>query len=372
MQITSVETFLLHVPVTNGRIEDSTHLVTHWGAPGCVIHTDGGIRGFGYTGTHGHLELDRILCRYIDNVYAPLLEGEDPFETQRLWKKLALFPPSVWTGRHGISRLALSAVDVALWDIKAKAAGQPLWKLLGGDHGKKIEAYNTDGGWLNWSEQRLVEDVRRSVEEAGFRGVKIKVGSEDGGRDLSRLEAVRKTIGNDVKLMTDANGRWDLAKALQIGRRLGDFDVGWIEEPLWYDDVRGHRELAQSIGTPIALGEQLDTLDQFQRFLEARAVHFVQPDAVRLGGVTEWLQVADVALASRLPVVSHVGDMMQVHVQTAFAHPASNSLEYIPWLRGCFVEPATAKDGFFVRPELPGAGTEVTAEALKLYGRPTQ
>ena len=372
MQITSIETFILHVPVTNGRIEDSTHLVTHWGAPGVIINTDAGIRGFGHTGTHGHLGLDQILCQYIRGVYAPLLEGEDPLETQRLWRKLALFPPAVWTGRHGVSRLALSCVDLALWDIKAKAAGQPLWKLLGGDHEKKIEAYNTDGGWLNWTEERLVDDVRRSVEEAGFRGVKMKVGSEDGNRDLARLEAVRKTIGPAIKLMTDANGRWDLPKALRIGHRLKDFDVGWIEEPIWYDDVRGHQVLAQSIETPIALGEQLDTLDQFQRFLEARAVHFVQPDAVRLGGVTEWLQVAEAALASRLPVVSHVGDMMQIHVQTAFAHPATNSLEYIPWLRGCFVEPATVKDGFFVLPELPGAGTEVTIEALGLYGKPTQ
>src|SRR6266498_3321701 len=120
MKITSVETFILHVPVTRKQIADSTHQVTHWGAPGVIIHTDSGISGYGYTGTHAHLPTDRIIADCIAQAYAPLLMGEDPREVQRLWDKLYHFPRIQWVGRSGITHLALSAIDIALWDIKAK------------------------------------------------------------------------------------------------------------------------------------------------------------------------------------------------------------------------------------------------------------
>jgi L-alanine-DL-glutamate epimerase-like enolase superfamily enzyme len=293
--------------------------------------------------------------------------GEVAHDVQRLWAKLCYFPPAQWVGRSGITRLALSAIDIALWDLKAKAAGLPLWRLLGGDGEKKVEAYNTDGGWLNWSVEELVTDAKRLTQE-GYPGVKIKIGSAEPNRDLDRIAAVRKAIGPRLKLMVDANGKWDLPTAIQFGRKFTDYDVFWFEEPLWYDDLYGHTTLAQTIATPIALGEQLYTLDDFRNFALARAVHFVQADAVRLGGVTEWWQVADLALAHHLPVAPHIGDMMQVHLHLAIAHQACKLMEYIPWTRDCFVEPATVNDGGFVTPVHPGAGTTLRASAIEQYG----
>ncbi|MCC6679946.1 MAG: mandelate racemase/muconate lactonizing enzyme family protein [Phycisphaeraceae bacterium] len=368
MKITSLDTFILHVPVTRRAIADSTHQVTHWAAPGVMLHTDQGITGFGYSGTHAHLPADRLITECIRACFGPLLTGQDPTQVRSLWSKLVHHPPLQWVGRGGITHLALGAIDIALWDIKAKAAGVPLWRLLGGSDQKRIEGYNTDGGWLNWDDQTLVSDCRRLVEVEGFRGVKIKVGSADYRRDLDRVEMVRKTIGFNTRLMVDANGRWDLPTALQAGSRFQQFDVTWFEEPIWYDDVEGHRRLAESIATPLALGEQLYLLDHFRQFITCGAVHYVQPDVTRVAGVTEWWQVAELALAHRLPVVSHIGDMMQVHLHTALAHRSCTMLEYIPWLRSCFQEPATIEDGCFICPKLPGAGTTLREDAIERYG----
>lgn len=367
LKITRIEPFILHVPVTRGAISDSTHSISHWGAPGVIIHTDSGLRGFGYTGTHAHLPTDRLITRCISETYGPLLLNEDPHEVLQLWDKLYYFPPSQWVGRSGITQLALSAVDIALWDLKAKAAALPLWKLLGGGAGTKITAYNTDGGWLSLSTRELVDSVRRQVEEEGYDGVKLKVGSPEPHIDLERIEAVRKAIGHRPRLMIDANGRWDLPTAMSFGRKLDPYDIYWLEEPIWYDDVLGHAALAHAISTPIALGEQLYSLDHFQSFIAAGGMHYVQADAVRLAGISEWWRVADLAHAHRLPVAPHIGDMMQVHLHLAIAHPACNLLEYIPWLRECFEEPATVREGQFVVPERPGAGTEIRLAALERY-----
>jgi len=366
VKITSIETFILHVPVTRSRIEDSTHRLTHWGAPGVILHTDTGLRGYGYTGTHAHLATDRLIVNCIAETYGPLLAGRDPSQTAAIWEELFHYPPAQWVGRCGITQLALSAVDLALWDLKAKAAGCPLWALLGGSP-KKLEAYNTDGGWLNWPLETLLEDSKRLVDE-GYAGVKVKVGSADWRQDLDRVAQVRKAIGSHPKLMVDANGRWDLPTAIAFGRGLPDLGVEWFEEPLWYDDLEGHAALARSIATPIALGEQLYGIDQFRSFIRAGAVTYTQPDAVRLAGVTEWWRVADLALAHRLPVVAHIGDMMQVHLHLSIAHPACRLLEYIPWMRECFEEPATVKDGCFAAPERPGAGTTLRPDARERFG----
>jgi len=367
MRISRIQTFILHVPVTSQRIADSTHQVTHWGAVGAIVHTDSGLPGYGYTGTHGHLATDRLIRDCMAHAFAPLLLGEDPGDGGRLWQKLYHEPSIRWVGRTGIVQMALSALDVALWDLRAKAAGAPLWRLLGGNGRKRLEAYNTDGGWLNWTRQQLVDCARAAVEE-GFRGIKLKVGSPDPLDDLDRIAAVREAIGPRVKLMIDANGRWDLPTATRFARRLDGYDVFWLEEPLWFDDVAGHAALARAIGTPIALGEQQYSLDAMRQFIAAGAVHYVQPDATRLGGVTAWLQAADLATAHRLPVVAHAGDMMQIHQHVSLAHPSCELLEYIPWLRECFEEPATVEGGVLKIPQMPGAGTTLKDDALGRFG----
>ncbi len=368
IRITAVEPFLLHVPVTGAHIADSMHSITHWGMPGVVIRTDSGLSGYGYTGTHAHRECDLLITECISNVYAPLLLGAPVHDVPALWKKVYHFPPAQWVGRAGITQLALAAVDIALWDLKAKAAGLPLWQLMGGNGPKRIEAYNTDGGWLSLSKEQLVDNCRRSVEEQGFHGVKVKVGLPSAHEDIERVQAVRRAIGPGVRLMVDANGCCDLSSAIELGRHFEEFDIGWFEEPLWYEDVEGHRRLAQSIRTPIALGEQLYSLDAFAVFVLAGAVHFPQPDATRLGGISEWWRVADLAHAHGLPVAPHVGDMMQVHLQLALAHPSCAILEYIPWTLQCFREAVKVIDGQFVPPELAGAGTELRSDAIDRFG----
>jgi L-alanine-DL-glutamate epimerase-like enolase superfamily enzyme len=367
MRITAVQTFILHVPVTRQGISDSTHAITHWGAPGAILCTDEGICGYGYSGTHAHLASDRLITAAIESCFAPLLIGRDPREVGALWAAMASHPPLQWVGRGGILTLALGALDVALWDIKAKAAGEPLWQALGGS-ARPVAAYNTDGGWLNWPLQVLVDDCRRAIELGGFQGVKIKVGGDNMSIDVARLEAVRTALGPGVFLAVDANGRMDLPRAMRFGRHTAELGVDWFEEPLWYDDVASHARLAEAIETPVALGEQLYLPQHFSTFMDARALHYAQPDVARLGGLTPWLQVADMALARGFPVVPHVGDMMQTHLHSAIAHPACTMLEYIPWLRECFTEPATVVDGYFVVPRQPGAGTTLRDDAITRFG----
>ncbi len=365
MKITKLEPIILHAPVTRGGIADSAHSITHWGAPGVAVHADNGLIGYGFSGTHAHLATDRLIVDCIVNSYGPLLIGEDPRETRACWEKLHKRPEIHWVGRAGITHLALGAVDIALWDLKAKEAELPLWKLLGGSAAKKVEAYNTDGGWLNWTLETVVTDCKRMVEEEGYRAVKLKVGGLSPTQDLRRVEAVRNALGPDIRIMTDANGRWNLPQAVQTAGRLVDFDVVWIEEPMQFDDVEGHRRLAEAIATPIALGEQLYMASQFRDFIHAGAVHYVQPDVTRLAGVTEFWQVADLARCYSLPVAPHVGDMCQAHQHLCFAHPACSLLEYIPWLRDWMEYPALIQDGFFQAPVEAGAGMTPNRRALR-------
>lgn len=370
MRITAVEPFIAHCPLPSGAIRDSTHRVTHWGVVGCIIRTDNGLEGWGFTGTHAHLPSDRLITACIRDCYADLLIGQDPRATRHLWQTLARFPAVQWVGRAGITQLALAAVDIALWDITAKAAGVPLWAHLGGRTGERLEAYNTDVGWLSIPDTDLVDGCRRAVEQDGFRRLKVKVGHADPKVDLNRLAAVRRAVGPDVTLAIDGNGKWDLPTCLRFCRQAEALDIFWFEEPLWYDDVAGHAALARATAIPVALGEQLYTADAFTTFMDAGAVHYVQPDVTRLGGITEYIDVAHAAHARRLPVCAHAGDMSQVHVHLAHWHPASTMLEWIPWIMDWFAEPIRVRDGVFACPEVPGAGTTMKPGALAVVGQP--
>lgn len=369
MRITRVEPFILHVPVTGSQIADSTHSISHWGVVGARISTDAGHVGWGFTGTHADLAGDHLITRCIATCLAPLLEGEDPRDVQRLWLKIARHPSLQWIGRAGITTLAHAAVDVALWDLRAKADGVPLWKHLGGAVRDKVRAYNTDIGWLSIPDEQLVAGARQAVEEQGFTGIKIKVGSSV-ERDLRRLEAVRRAVGPAVTLAIDGNGKWDLPTCLRFVRGAEPLDIFWFEEPLWHDDVQGHAALARASRIPVALGEQLYTQDAFAEFFRQQAIHWVQPDVTRMGGFTEVWRVCETAHSLRLPVAPHAGDMSQVHVHLNWAHPACQVLEYIPWIKDCFTDPAEVVDGHFRQPQLPGAGTTPTEDALQRFSRP--
>ncbi len=370
MKIIAVEPFILHVPLNRSSISDSSHTITHWGVVGVRITVEGGKAGYGFTGTHAHLASDQLITACIRGCYADLLIGEDAGDITRLWRKLARFPALQWVGRAGITQLALAAVDIALWDVKAKIAGVPLWKLLGGATSSRLEAYNTDIGWLSIPTDQLVEGSLRAVEVDGYKRLKLKVGSDDLTKDLARIEKVRKAVGDAVTIAVDGNGKWDLPTCMRFCALAAPLDIFWFEEPLWYDDVASHAALARSTPIPIALGEQLYTADAFTAFMDAGAVHFVQPDVTRLGGITEYITVAEAAYARRLPVVPHVGDMGQIHVHLAVWHPATTMLEYIPWIMDCFVEPIAVQAGAYAVPQMPGAGTTLTEEATRRFAQP--
>ncbi len=371
MKIVKVEPFILHLPVTSGQISDSTHTISHWGVVGCRIEADSGLAGYGFTGTHAHLPSDRLITACIRDCYAELLVGEDAAEINRLWHKLAREPALQWVGRAGITQLALAAVDVALWDLNAKAAERPLWHVLGGATSRTLDAYNTDIGWLSIPDDTLVSGSLAAVERDGFRRIKLKVGHADPSIDLARIEKVRKAVGDNVTIAVDGNGKWDLPTCMRFCARAEAYDLYWFEEPLWYDDVQSHRALAQATSIPVALGEQLYSLDAFQAFFAADAIHYVQPDVTRLGGITEYIQVAHAAHARRLPVAAHAGDMSQVHVHLSFWHPASTILEYIPWIKDWFEEPIVVENGQYRRPERPGASSTPNEEAFRRFAKPT-
>ena len=369
MNIVAIEPFIVHLPVTGNAIADSTHQVTHWGVVGAKIVTDNGLVGYGFTGTHAHLPSDRLITSCISACYAPLLIGEDANDRSRLWTKLARSPALQWVGRAGITQLALAAVDVALWDLAAKQAQLPLWKYLGGQRTNRLEAYNTDIGWLSYDLETMLGLVQGAVEEDGFTRIKIKVGQADAGADLKRLEAVRKLVGPSVRIAIDANGKWDLPTCRRFVEGARGLDIFWFEEPMWYDDVSSHAALARASSIPIALGEQLYSLDAFRAFIDAGAVQYVQPDVTRLGGISEYIQVADLALAHRLPVVPHAGEMSQVHVHLSYWHPGSTILEYIPWIKDHFEEPAEVEGGVYRLPQHPGAGTTLLAQSMEQFGK---
>ena len=254
MKITAVEPFILHLPLTSESISDSTHSITHWGVVGAKITTSDGLEGYGFTGTHAHLPSDRLITSCISDCYAPLLVGEDASDHSRLWTKLARYPALQWVGRAGITHLALAAVDVALWDLKAKKAGVPLWHYLGGARTAGVEAYNTDIGWLSFTLENLLAGSTKAVEEDGFTRLKFKVGHDDPNIDIARLAAVRKRVGSSVRIAIDGNGKWDLPTCQRFCAAAKDLDIYWFEEPLWYDDVTSHARLARNTSIPIALG----------------------------------------------------------------------------------------------------------------------
>ena len=288
MKIKSVEPFVLHVPVTGSQIADSTHSITHWGVVGARIETEDGLAGYGFTGTHADLAGDHLITRCIATCHAPLLIGEDAGDVQRLWLKLARNPALQWIGRAGITTLAQAAIDVALWDLKAKQAGVPLWKLLGGQVRDQVRAYNTDIGWLSIDDEQAGAG-RRARGGAGLQRHQDQGRFHASSATCAGSKRCAAPSGRTITLAIDGNGKWDLPTCLRFCRAAEAFDVYWFEEPLWYDDVKGHADLARATRIPVALGEQLYTQDAFAEFFHQRAVHWVQPDVTRMGGLTEVL-----------------------------------------------------------------------------------
>ncbi|HEY0939876.1 MAG TPA: mandelate racemase/muconate lactonizing enzyme family protein [Steroidobacter sp.] len=363
MKITAARSFLLVVPV--GReIADSMQSVTTVELVGLVIDTDAGVSGTGYTVTVGHG--GRVIRSVLDTLFIDDLIGKDPNQVREIWQQL-YFGKSHWIGRAGATTMAQSAVDIALWDILAKAANKPLWQLLGGARSSDIPIYNTNAGWLNFSVDQLCAEAEELLAE-GYTALKMKVGRDSVAEDVARVGAVRKAVGDRAMLMVDANQRWDPMQAAEGARRLEEFDLGWLEEPLHPDDVPAHRALKQRTSLPIALGEHVYTVHAFRDFITSGAVDVVQVDVCRVGGITPWLEVASLAHAQGLRVCPHAGDLMQVHQHLVRAIPNSWLLEVIPlWRVGPFQQQIQLERGRCIAPMAPGASTDFTAAAFERF-----
>ncbi|MER5183001.1 mandelate racemase/muconate lactonizing enzyme family protein [Streptomyces sp. NPDC002896] len=288
---------------------------------------------------------------------APALIGEDPSDIAKIWTKLVWAGASV--GRSGLSTQAIAAFDIALWDLKAKRAGLPLAKLLGA-HRDSVRCYNTSGGFLHTPTEQVLENATASLA-GGIGGIKIKVGQPDGKADLRRLTAVREHLGDDVPLMVDANQQWDRPTAQRMGRALEEFGLTWIEEPLDAYDAQGHAALAASLDTPVATGEMLASVAEHYELLRHNAADIIQPDAPRIGGITQFLKLATLAEHQHVQLAPHFA--MEIHLHLAAAYPHEPWVEHFDWLEPLFNERLRISDGRMHLSSRPGLGITLSEQA---------
>jgi L-talarate/galactarate dehydratase len=362
MRITRIDNQLLRVPLSRpraspaeadaGRLNHIVVLLVH-------VHTDAGLTGLGFAYTlQGS---GRALLALAEDDLTPLVIGEDALDHQRLAAKVYWGLQTI--GRRGLVQQAYSAIDLALWDLKGKAAGLPLYKLLGGAR-ESAPVYGSDTAWL-WMSPEEIIDASRPYLDQGMMGIKVKVGA-DPEADADRLTQLREALGDDVWLAVDANERYDYGTALAMGHFFEE-EIGadWFEEPILCEDVEGHARLASKLEIPIAGGEMLFGLDEFRSYLERDALAMVQPDVTRIGGLTGWLKVAALAESHHRPLSPHL--LLEVGVHLACGLPAVTSVEYMPWLSPLFTAPPRLEQGRLVPPPQAGLGLEVDADAVAKY-----
>ncbi|WP_282826916.1 L-talarate/galactarate dehydratase [Gulosibacter sediminis] len=283
--------------------------------------------------------------------------GEDPNDIEKLYTKLLWAGASV--GRAGVATQALAAIDIALYDLKARRANLPLAKLLG-SHRDSVRTYNTSGGFLSSPIDEVVENASKSLE-AGIGGIKIKVGLPDRKEDMERVRRVREHVGPNVPMMVDANQQWDRATAMRLGRQLEEYNLVWIEEPLDAYDFEGHAELARALVTPIATGEMLASVGDHKQLIAARGCDTLQPDAPRVGGITNFLRILALADEAGLDIAPHFA--MEIHVHLAACYPRETWVEHFDWLDPLFEERLETRDGRMFVPERPGLGITFSDQA---------
>ncbi len=288
-----------------------------------ITDSDGAVgTGYSYTiGTGGP-----SVIALLQHTLAPMLIGREAEQIQEIWNAMLFRTHATAVGP--ITALAMAAVDTALWDLRCRRAGLPLWMMAGGAK-EAVPLYTTEGGWLHIDKAALVEDAL-AMQEKGFRGSKVKIGRPHLSEDRERLSALRDALGPAYEIMTDANQSFTLAEAQRRARVLEEVGVAWIEEPMPADDVAAHARLAAGTSVPVAVGESLYSLSQFKDYLASGACSVVQADVARVGGITPWLKIAHMAEAFNVPVCPHF--LMELHVSLVCAVQNAPWLEYIPQL----------------------------------------
>lgn len=404
--IRQVSTRDARFPIGQGHGSDAIHRDPVYSYAVTQLHDDKGRTGIGLAFTLG--EGNQLVCEAA-RFYAQRLVGKPIEEIMAGFGALQLALADEqqlrWLGPHkGVVQLALASVTNACWDLWAKTREAPLWKLLLGLSPEQIIAtldlsyledeldapralnilreyqptrhsresilksgypgYDTSVGWFNYDDAQVRENCRRAVA-SGFTAMKLKVGSRDPERDLRRAAIVRQVAGEQARVMVDANQQWTLPQALDVCQRLQVINPFWIEEPTHPDDVLGHKRLADAIApTKLALGEHVPNRVVFKNYLQARCAGFVQVDAVRVAGVSEFIAVSLLSRKFGVPVVPHVGDMGQLHQHLVlFNHIALGHellfLEHIPHLREHFVHPCKVEGGVYQTPQEIGSGCDL-------------
>jgi L-alanine-DL-glutamate epimerase-like enolase superfamily enzyme len=345
-----LETSISDAKVLTGRQKPMTEIVFLF----AEISTDHGHQGIGFS--YSKRAGGPAQYAHAKEVADGLL-GEDPNDIGRVYQKLLWAGASV--GRSGVATQAIAALDIALYDLKAKRANLPLAKLLGA-YRDSVQTYNTSGGFLQAPIEEVKERASQSLAD-GIGGIKIKVGQPDSRIDLARVTAVREHLGDDVAFMVDANQQWDRPTAMRFGRVLEQFNLVWIEEPLDAYDAEGHAQLANALDTSIATGEMLSSVAEHIALIDNRSVDIIQPDAPRIGGITPFLRLAHLADQAGLQLAPHFA--MEIHLHLAAAYPREPWVEHFEWLNPLFNERLETRGGRMYVPNRPGLGFTLSDQA---------
>lgn len=347
MKITSVATRLVDLPLPR-PIGTAIHSIRSVGCVLATLRTDEGVDGesFVFTINGARLAAFDEMIRGL----GALIVGRDPHDTGAIWSDLWMEVNP--TGHAGVTISAMSSLDVACWDIVGRAAGLPLHKVFGACR-DTADTYASSGLWLDASLDELATEAASFVED-GFTAVKLRIGSDRIADDVERVRTVRASVGDDVRLLVDANQKFDPKTAIRLGRMLEEFDIAWFEEPVAVHDLRGCAEVRAALDIPVATGETEYTTRGIKNVLDARAADVVMPDLQRIGGYTEFRRSAALAAADDTPVSSHF--FTEYSLCVAAATPNCVSVEHVDWFAPLFAESVELSDGRLVVPDRPGTG----------------
>ena len=355
-KIDKLEIDLFRVPLPVAMEASAAGVMTAFDMVAARVTDSDGATGAGYTVLHeGQGGPVAAMC---DGSFRASIVGRDPDRIEAIWREL--YKRHHYAGRGGATAFAMAAVDVALWDLKGRRLGQPLWRLLGGAN-PRVRAYagNID---LNFPVERLLEGGMASVE-AGFRSVKMRLGRPTLAEDIARVEAMRAHLPAEIELMADANEAWRVDQAMRAMTLLQPFDLVWLEEPIAPDNTAGYAHLRSLGKVPLAAGENHHTLAEFAALFAAGGVDFPEPDLTTCGGITPFMKVAHLAEAHGLPVMSHGAHDLHVHLLAAAPNAA-----YLEWhafgLDRYMADPLTVEDGYATAPDRPGHGIAFDWDAL--------
>jgi len=363
MKVTKANTRVLHTPADSPLAVGVPANNAKRAFVTLEIETDEGIEGIGLTfiPALNASPLVPSLKEAVDAL-AQMVVGQDPMPVEAIASNL--MEAASGSGPGGIFTLALSAVDMALWDIKGKALNQSVCSLLGG-YRNRLPTY-ASGALMRTQNLESLAETGPSLVKMGFKQMKTQLGGEPTvGRELERIKVLRDGIGEDIDLMCDINQLWNVNQAIDIGSRLEDYHLFWLEDVVAHDDYQGFARVADALTTPIAAGEYHYGIRPFRHMLEARSIDIVMIDLLRVGGITQWRKVAAMAEAFNLPVVSHL--VPEIHVQLMASIPNGLTVEYMPWTLRLFEETPELDGGEIVVPDKPGLGLKFDQDALKQY-----